>query len=262
MFDFDAGKLLIIGVVALVVIGPKELPGVMRQFGQAVAKLRRMAAEFQSQFMEAMREAELEDLKKELASVQEAAKIDVDFDPVDDVKREMTAAITPPQPAPLTPQESTAVPPEPSATVAGDAAGATAAPKADGAAALAASHDPAETAAAKAGEKATAPPTPAAMEGRPSVPARPPPPAPALATQPVPNAAAAAIPASGQTDAAGAGADTVGVGEAPAKTVKRKTVKRRAPKKQSVAPDQSTNRENPSASAAVELAPDRRRSKT
>jgi len=96
MFDFDAGKLLILGVVALVVIGPKELPGVMRQVGQAVAKLRRMAAEFQSQFMEAMREAELDDLKKELASVQEAAKIDVDFNPVEDVKREMTAAVTPP----------------------------------------------------------------------------------------------------------------------------------------------------------------------
>jgi sec-independent protein translocase protein TatB len=101
MFDFDAGKLLILGVVALVVIGPKELPGVMRQVGQAVAKLRRMAAEFQSQFMEAMREAELDDLKKELASVQEAAKIDVDFNPVEDVKREMTAAVTPPSENPL-----------------------------------------------------------------------------------------------------------------------------------------------------------------
>jgi sec-independent protein translocase protein TatB len=101
MFDFDAGKLLILGVVALVVIGPKELPGVMRQVGQAVAKLRRMAAEFQSQFMEAMREAELDDLKKELASVQEAAKIDIDFNPVEDVKREMTAAVTPPSDNPV-----------------------------------------------------------------------------------------------------------------------------------------------------------------
>jgi sec-independent protein translocase protein TatB len=105
MFDFDAGKLLILGVVALVVIGPKELPGVMRQVGQAVAKLRRMAAEFQSQFMEAMREAELDDLKRELASVQEAAKIDVDFNPVEDVKREMTAAITPAAENPATPSE-------------------------------------------------------------------------------------------------------------------------------------------------------------
>jgi sec-independent protein translocase protein TatB len=115
MFDFDAGKLLILGVVALVVIGPKELPGVMRQVGQAVSKLRRMAAEFQSQFMEAMREAELDDLKKELASVQEAAKIDVDFNPVEDVKREMTAAITPPAADPGT---SAVVPTGPFGTVA------------------------------------------------------------------------------------------------------------------------------------------------
>ncbi len=99
MFDFDAGKLLILGIVALVVIGPKELPGVMRQVGQAVAKLRRMAAEFQGQFMEAMREAELDDLKQELTKVGEAAKeatrID-DFNPVADVQREMTAAMADP----------------------------------------------------------------------------------------------------------------------------------------------------------------------
>ena len=62
MFDFDAGKLIIIGVVALIVIGPKELPRVLRQLGQAYSKMRRMAADFQGQFMEAMREAELDDI--------------------------------------------------------------------------------------------------------------------------------------------------------------------------------------------------------
>ena len=65
MFDISWGKLVIIGVVALLVIGPKELPGVLRQLGQAMAKIRRMAAEFQGQFNEAMREAEMADLKKE-----------------------------------------------------------------------------------------------------------------------------------------------------------------------------------------------------
>ena len=64
MFDIDSGKLLIIGIVALVVIGPKELPGVLRQVGNALGKVRRMAAEFQGQFMEAMRESELEELKR------------------------------------------------------------------------------------------------------------------------------------------------------------------------------------------------------
>src|ERR1041384_3051412 len=65
MFDISWGKLVVIGVVALLVIGPKELPGVLRQLGQAMARIRRMAAEFQGQFNEAMREAEMADLKKQ-----------------------------------------------------------------------------------------------------------------------------------------------------------------------------------------------------
>lgn len=89
MFDIDGGKLLIIGIVALVVIGPKELPGVMRQVGQAIAKLRRMAAEFQGQFMEAMREAELDELRKDVTKM---AKVDLDgLDPFDTVKKDVAA---------------------------------------------------------------------------------------------------------------------------------------------------------------------------
>ena len=66
MFDFDVGKLLVFGIVALAVIPPKDLPRVMRTVGQDVGKMRRMAAEFQGQFMEAMREADLESVKKEI----------------------------------------------------------------------------------------------------------------------------------------------------------------------------------------------------
>jgi sec-independent protein translocase protein TatB len=69
MFDISAGELIIIGVVALVVIGPKELPGVLRTVGQAVAKIRRMAGEFQSQFSDAMREAELDQAKKSVEDI-------------------------------------------------------------------------------------------------------------------------------------------------------------------------------------------------
>jgi sec-independent protein translocase protein TatB len=64
MFDISWGKLVIIGVVALLVIGPKELPAVLRMVGQWMGKMRRMASEFQGQFQEAMREAEMADLKK------------------------------------------------------------------------------------------------------------------------------------------------------------------------------------------------------
>ncbi len=77
MFDFfDTSKLLIIGVVALLVIPPKDLPSVLRQVGQAVGKLRRMASDFQNQFKDALAEAELDTLKKDLQSVTDSAKVD------------------------------------------------------------------------------------------------------------------------------------------------------------------------------------------
>jgi sec-independent protein translocase protein TatB len=88
MFDFSFGELLLIGIVALVAIGPKELPGVLRTLGQWTAKLRRMAAEFQNQFQEAMREAEMADLKKQVDEVTSQAKSYANFDPVGEVRRE------------------------------------------------------------------------------------------------------------------------------------------------------------------------------
>src|ERR1700747_5240 len=73
MLDFSWSELILIGIVALVAIGPKELPGVLRTVGQWMGKARKMAAEFQSQFQEAMREAEMADLKKSFDEVREAA---------------------------------------------------------------------------------------------------------------------------------------------------------------------------------------------
>jgi len=73
MFDIGWSELVLIGVVALVAIGPKELPGVLRMVGQWMGKARKMAAEFQGQFQEAMREAEMADLKKSFDEVKEAA---------------------------------------------------------------------------------------------------------------------------------------------------------------------------------------------
>jgi len=73
MFDIGWSEIAVIAVVALVVIGPKELPGVLRMVGQWMGKARKMAAEFQGQFREAMREAEMADLKKSFDEVREAA---------------------------------------------------------------------------------------------------------------------------------------------------------------------------------------------
>lgn len=73
MFDIGWSELVVIGVVALIVIGPKELPGVLRTIGQWMGKVRRMAAEFQGQFNEAMREAEMADLKKSFDDIKDTA---------------------------------------------------------------------------------------------------------------------------------------------------------------------------------------------
>ena len=79
MIDLGLEKMALIGVVALIVIGPKELPGVMRTLGQWTRKVRGMAADFQNQFQEAMREAEMTDLKKQVDDMTH-------FDPLKDVK--------------------------------------------------------------------------------------------------------------------------------------------------------------------------------
>lgn len=73
MFDIGWSEILVIGIVALVVIGPKDLPRVLRALGKWTGQMRRMAGEFRRQFDDAMREAELtevtdavRDIKKEL----------------------------------------------------------------------------------------------------------------------------------------------------------------------------------------------------
>jgi sec-independent protein translocase protein TatB len=73
MFDIGWSEFVVIAVVALIAIGPKELPGVLRMIGQWMGKARKMASEFQGQFQEAMREAEMADLKKSFDEVKEAA---------------------------------------------------------------------------------------------------------------------------------------------------------------------------------------------
>jgi sec-independent protein translocase protein TatB len=100
MFDIGWTELLVIGVVALIVIGPKELPGVLRTVGQMMTKVRRMASEFQGQFQEAMREAEVADIQKQINSMTEG------LDPIDSLRKEVDAAIgdkpATPEPAPST----------------------------------------------------------------------------------------------------------------------------------------------------------------
>ena len=96
MFDIGWSELLLIGIVALIAIGPKELPGALRTLGQWMAKVRRMASEFQNQFHEAMREAELADLKKEVDEMASKAQSYAHFDPIDDIRKDIEKAASPP----------------------------------------------------------------------------------------------------------------------------------------------------------------------
>lgn len=94
MFDIAWSEFLIVAVVALVVVGPKDLPGLLRTVGKTVASLRRMAGDFQSQFNEAMREAELDDLKREVTGLKDAAsKLTGGASPFEIARNELKSAL-------------------------------------------------------------------------------------------------------------------------------------------------------------------------
>jgi sec-independent protein translocase protein TatB len=79
MFDITSSKLLILAVVALIVVGPKDLPILLRTVGKYLGIIRRHAAEFRGQFDEAMREAELDGLKKEFEAVSREVRSTIDI---------------------------------------------------------------------------------------------------------------------------------------------------------------------------------------
>jgi sec-independent protein translocase protein TatB len=69
MFDITSSKLLLLGIVALLVIGPKDFPLLLRTIGKYLGIIRGHAREFRAQFDEAMRDAELSELKKDVESI-------------------------------------------------------------------------------------------------------------------------------------------------------------------------------------------------
>lgn len=101
-----SGELLVIAAVALIVVGPKDLPMLMRKVGQFTGRLRGMAAEFRASFDEMARQAELDELKKEVEALRdgrfaEGARADVEgaFRAVD---QDLTAPAVAAPPAPRT----------------------------------------------------------------------------------------------------------------------------------------------------------------
>jgi sec-independent protein translocase protein TatB len=120
MFDIGWSELVVIAVVALIAIGPKELPGVLRMVGQWIGKARKMAGEFQGQFQEAMREAEMADLKKSFDEVREAATGFTGANVMTELQKDVTDALAIDKPADA--QIAGAIG-EPAATSQGDALG-------------------------------------------------------------------------------------------------------------------------------------------
>jgi len=112
MFDVGWSELFVIAVVAIVVIGPKDLPKLMRSFGHYAGKVRRTAAEFQRQFEEAMREAELEEVKKAIESAKAESTLDLNAPPGSPVmvanKEQPAEAIEPTKPKPKAPRKRAA----------------------------------------------------------------------------------------------------------------------------------------------------------
>lgn len=88
MFDIGWTEILVIAVVAIIVVGPKDLPRMLRSLGRYAGQLKRTAGEFRSQFDEAVRESELDELR---SSLKEAA----DMNPVNQIKDSVTESMKP-----------------------------------------------------------------------------------------------------------------------------------------------------------------------
>ena len=99
MFDIGAVELMMVAIVAIIVVGPKDLPGMLRNFGQFVGKMRRMAREFQDTFEEAAKDTGLDEISKgvsEVKSMSVAGQVGKVFDPIaketDSIKSEIEKA--------------------------------------------------------------------------------------------------------------------------------------------------------------------------
>lgn len=109
--------MLVIAIVMIVVVGPKDLPKMLRTFGRTTAKLRAMAGDFQKQFNEALQEAELDDVKKSVDSLRKlnpAAEIRKQLNPFEkaaaDVRSGLDTMMKPQAPKPAEPEAHTAEP--------------------------------------------------------------------------------------------------------------------------------------------------------
>src|SRR5579863_3758888 len=94
MFDFAWSEIMVIALIALVVIGPKDLPRVLRSLGKWASRARMIAREFQGSIDQMIRESELDEVRRE---VQKVAAIDLDHqikstvDPTGELGKELSS---------------------------------------------------------------------------------------------------------------------------------------------------------------------------
>ena len=175
MFDIGWTEMLVIAIVMIVVVGPKDLPKMLRTFGRTTAKMRSMAGDFRKQFDDAMREAELEEVKSTIDSVRKmnpAADVKKALNPMEKAAADVRAGLEktlkpspPPQASPV------AQPVEPAKTGATAMPGETSAPAEAKSVEAKPAAAPAK-AAAKKPVAAKAPATKAAAKPAPKAPAR------------------------------------------------------------------------------------------
>lgn len=88
MFDVSWSELLLVAIVAILVVGPKELPALLRSLGRMLGKLRSTADEFRKQFDEAVREAGAEDLQREMQALRKNNPLTQIRDSIDEAARD------------------------------------------------------------------------------------------------------------------------------------------------------------------------------
>lgn len=87
MLDVGWTEILVIAIVLIIVVGPKDLPQMLRTFGRMVSKMRGMASDFRQQFDEALREADLEDVKKTIGEAQKLNPLNTIRDAVNPLRQ-------------------------------------------------------------------------------------------------------------------------------------------------------------------------------
>ncbi|WP_083590374.1 Sec-independent protein translocase protein TatB [Aurantimonas sp. 22II-16-19i] len=117
MFDLGWSELLVIAVVLVVVVGPKDLPGMLRTFGRVTRQMRAMAGDFRRQFDDALKEAELDEVRKgidDVRSLDPRNSIREAMNPMkaigDDIRSSLNSATA--SPAPRVPSRDDAPVPE------------------------------------------------------------------------------------------------------------------------------------------------------